>query len=83
MKWRLMPGFTKDLTRLQFRMVESIIPLLKEGGKMVYSTCSIDDEENGQIVAKIIEKFPNLKKIDEVLLIPQEDRDGAYASLLG
>ncbi len=82
-KWRLMPGFTKDLTRLQFRMVESIIPLLKEGGKMVYSTCSIDDEENGQIVAKIIKKFPNLKKIDEVLLIPQEDRDGAYASLIG
>ena len=50
---------------------------------MVYSTCSIDDEENGQIVAKIIKKFPNLKKIDEVLLIPQEDRDGAYASLIG
>lgn len=82
-KWRLMPGFTKDLVQLQFRMVESIIPLLKEGGKIVYSTCSIDDEENGQIVAKIIKKFPNLKKIDEVLLIPQEDRDGAYASLIG
>jgi 16S rRNA (cytosine967-C5)-methyltransferase len=64
-------------------MVESIIPLLKEGGKMVYSTCSIDDEENGQLVSKIIEKFSYLKKIDEVLLIPQDDRDGAYAALLG
>ncbi len=82
-KWRLMPGFTKDLAQLQFRMVESIIPLLKEGGKMVYSTCSIDDEENGQLVSKIIEKFSYLKKIDEVLLIPQDDRDGAYAALLG
>ncbi len=82
-KWRLMPGFTKGLAQLQLRMVESIIPLLKDGGKMVYSTCSIDDEENGQLVEKIIEKFPHLTKIDEISLIPQDDRDGAYAALLG
>ena len=82
-KWRLMPGFTKDLVQLQFRMVESIMPLLKDGGRIVYSTCSIDDEENGQLVAKILEEFPHLKKIDEVSLIPENDRDGAYVALLG
>ena len=82
-KWRLMPGFTKDLAQLQFRMAESVVPLLKEDGKMVYSTCSIDEAENCQLVEKIIEKFPYLKKIDEVSLIPQDDRDGAYAALLG
>ena len=78
-----MPGFTKDLVQLQFRMVESIMPLLKDRGRIVYSTCSIDDEENGQLVAKILEEFPHLKKIDEVSLIPENDRDGAYAALLG
>ena len=78
-----MPGFTKDLVQLQFRMVESIMPLLKDGGRIVYSTCSIDDEENGQLVAKILEEFPHLKKIDEVSLIPENDRDGAYVALLG
>ena len=51
--------------------------------KITFDSGSIDDEENGQLVAKILEEFPHLKKIDEVSLIPENDRDGVYAALLG
>ena len=61
-KWRLMPGFTKDLVQLQFRMVESIMPLLKDGGRIVYSTCSIDDAEKWPTCSKNIRRISSSKE---------------------
>ena len=82
-KWRLMPNFTDELIKTQLELVNAIIPLMREGGQLVYSTCSIDEEENTRVISKIIETHTHLKKIDEVQLIPNEINDGAYAALLG
>ena len=82
-KWRLMPNFTDELIKTQLELVNAIIPLMREGGQLVYSTCSIDEEENTRVISKIIKTHTHLKKIDEVQLIPNEINDGAYAALLG
>jgi 16S rRNA (cytosine967-C5)-methyltransferase len=82
-KWRLLPNSTKDMSKLQLHLVNSILPLLKKGGHLVYSTCSIDAEENTGVVSKLLETHDYLKKLDEVQLLPSENNDGAYAALIG
>jgi len=82
-KWRLLPNSTKDMTKLQLHLVNSILPLLKKGGHLVYSTCSIDEEENTGVISTLLETHNYLKKLDEVQLLPSENNDGAYAALLG
>jgi len=53
-RWRLRPG---DLTRMpdeQFAITRSAISLLKPGGVLVYSTCSLETEENEQLGCALV-----------------------------
>eukprot|EP00581_Thalassiosira_minuscula_P020138 CAMPEP_0183719090 /NCGR_PEP_ID=MMETSP0737-20130205/12167_1 /TAXON_ID=385413 /ORGANISM="Thalassiosira miniscula, Strain CCMP1093" /LENGTH=494 /DNA_ID=CAMNT_0025948779 /DNA_START=42 /DNA_END=1526 /DNA_ORIENTATION=+ len=45
-----------ELVDLQKRLIESGFRLLKEGGKMVYSTCSLSQKQNEQVVLWLLEK---------------------------
>ncbi|MGD6793675.1 16S rRNA (cytosine(967)-C(5))-methyltransferase RsmB [Metabacillus indicus] len=44
----------KRLSQIQLEILSSAAPLLKKGGTLVYSTCTIDSEENGQVVDKFL-----------------------------
>jgi 16S rRNA (cytosine967-C5)-methyltransferase len=81
LRWRLSP---KDFARLpleQLRIVRAIVPLLKPGGTLVYSTCSIEPEENEKVVEAITREFSFLKLVAQHLLLPFRDGfDGAYAA---
>jgi 16S rRNA (cytosine967-C5)-methyltransferase len=83
LRWRLSP---KDFSRMQneqFRILRAVIPLLKLGGSLVYSTCSVEPEENEQVTATILREFPFLQLIEEKSLLPFRDGvDGAYAAKL-
>lgn len=39
------------------------VKVLKDGGKLVYSTCTVTDEENEGMVAWVLEKFPCLELV--------------------
>jgi 16S rRNA (cytosine967-C5)-methyltransferase len=82
-RWRLRPG---DLTRMpdeQFEITRSAISLLKPGGVLVYSTCSLEPEENEQLVERLLNKFPQLRLADEKFCLPFRDHfDGAFATRL-
>jgi 16S rRNA (cytosine967-C5)-methyltransferase len=55
--------------------------LLKPGGVLVYSTCSIEPEENEDVVRAVLREFSSLKLADEVSLLPFRDGfDGAFAA---
>ncbi len=45
---RLGPEHLRDLVRLQKQIVADFIFLLRPGGRILYSTCSLEDEENGK-----------------------------------
>jgi 16S rRNA (cytosine967-C5)-methyltransferase len=82
-RWRLQ---SSDLTRMpdeQFQITGSAISLLKPGGVLVYSTCSLEPEENQQLVVRVLDKFPQMRLIDQEFCLPFQDHfDGAFAARL-
>lgn len=50
----------KSLQAIQLDILNEAIPLVKKGGIIVYSTCTITVEENEQVVAQILEAFPDI-----------------------
>jgi 16S rRNA (cytosine967-C5)-methyltransferase len=49
-KWRLKPADLEDLHRRQTALLVNARALLQPGGVLVYSTCSLEPEENEQVV---------------------------------
>jgi len=80
-RWRLQPA---DFTRMQQRQLEmlrALIPLLAAHGVLVYSTCSLEPEENEQVVRRILEGSPTLRLIEEKCSRPFRDGfDGAFVA---
>ncbi|WP_035603389.1 transcription antitermination factor NusB [Haloferula sp. BvORR071] len=82
-RWRLRPEDLRDLRVLQRKIIENALPCLKPGGRLVYSTCSVEKEENQELIAALLEEHPELKLEEERQALPQRDgSDGAYAALL-
>ena len=83
LRWRLTPKDFKRMQEEQARILRAVIPLLKTGGVLVYSTCSIEPEENDAVVRIISQEFPFLKLFEQVSLLPFRDGfDGAFAAKL-
>ena len=80
-RWRLQPG---DLPRMQQRQLEllrALIPLLEREGVLVYSTCSLEPEENEQVVCRILDGPMALRLTEEKRSLPFRDGfDGAFAA---
>ncbi len=70
--WNWKPSISKSLHKLQLKISSRCASLLRPGGKMIYSTCSIDPLENEIIVTKLLEKYEWLKleKIDVKEIFP-------------
>jgi 16S rRNA (cytosine967-C5)-methyltransferase len=83
LRWRLTPEDFSRMRGEQLGIVRAVVPLLKAGGTLVYSTCSIEPEENEQVVTAILREFPFLKLLEQASLLPFRDGlDGAFAAKL-
>ncbi len=49
-KWRLQPGDIESCAELQAELLRAAAGFVKPGGRLVYSTCSIESAENSEIV---------------------------------
>lgn len=82
-KWKLTEARILELQKLQAEILDSYSRMLKPGGAMVYSTCSIARIENHQAVAGFIERNPKFKIEEELHLEPVSGGgDGFYAARL-
>lgn len=60
-KWKKDIFDLRKMTETQFNLLSKASTLVKPGGVVVYSTCSIEPEENFGIVKKFLETHPNFK----------------------
>lgn len=82
-RWRLRPADISELIKLQRQILENALPCLKPGGRIVYSTCSIEPQENAELIAAFLADHPEFELTASHQALPQRDQsDGAYAALL-
>jgi 16S rRNA (cytosine967-C5)-methyltransferase len=80
-RWRIQPENIEQLVALQRSIVENLLPCLKPGGRLVYSTCSIEPEENEAQAEAILAAHPGLSMAGSRRALPQTDStDGAFAA---
>jgi len=64
----------------QFIITRAVLGLLKPGGVLVYSTCSLEPEENEQLVWSLLSELPGLRLEAKRRSLPFRDAfDGAFA----
>jgi 16S rRNA (cytosine967-C5)-methyltransferase len=69
LKWRRGEKDIKRLSGLQFSILSNLSVYVKEGGVLIYSTCTVFHEENEDGVEKFLEEHPEFKldRMDKVL----------------
>lgn len=82
-KWRVT---IEDFRRFHEKQVQIVINAankLAGNGKLLYATCSLEQEENEDVIAAVLNADPNLRCTKEMWRLPGRDEgDGFYASLL-
>src|SRR5262249_30403221 len=60
-RWRLTPKDFQRLVPLQTKLLLEAAERVRPGGAVVYSTCSIEPEENEQVVRAVLQGMPHLQ----------------------
>ncbi|MEQ2007940.1 MAG: 16S rRNA (cytosine(967)-C(5))-methyltransferase RsmB [Limisphaerales bacterium] len=83
LRWRLRPEEFAKLRETQLRLLTLAAAHLKPGGTLVYSTCSLEPEENTEVVKAFLAGHPQFQLESERELLPFRDGvDGAYVAKL-
>ena len=81
LRWRLEPREIPRLAAGQIRLLGNAARRVRPGGVLVYSTCSIEPEENEQVVEAFLRDHPGWIEVARRALHPVRDRvDGAFAA---
>ena len=63
-KWRLTKRSMLGMAKFQWEMLDRCAEHVKEGGFLVYSTCSITVEENEMLIEKFLKWHPEFKLVE-------------------
>lgn len=95
-RWRLSRASFRELASVQSRILSEAARVVRPGGRLVYSTCSVEREENEEVVAAFLHSNPDFKQIEAApapaaLLLPdgaartwphRDDVDGFYVAAM-
>ena len=83
-RWRMNKDNIQELVRLQSQLLKSLAPLLKDGGKLVYSTCTIHPDENSNQIKNFLKINSKFLLEYEKQIWPGEENngDGFYIAVL-
>ena len=84
-KYRLVPEDLDSLKELSFSILLNAVRYVKKGGKLLFSTCTINPSENEETTRRLLKaaKQSNLELIDEKLFVQGiDDTDGFYYAVL-
>ena len=82
-KVRLTPAVLDELVILQRRLLDSAAEVVKAGGTLVYSTCTINTKENKAQITGFLSYHPEYELIEDRQIFPQDyGTDGFYMAKL-
>lgn len=77
-RYRVSPADLPGLEKLQAGMLDAADDRLKSGGRLVYSTCTVNPEENEKQIRRFLEKHDDYRLVRERRTSPLEDADCFY-----
>ncbi|MDO8958890.1 MAG: 16S rRNA (cytosine(967)-C(5))-methyltransferase RsmB [Rhodocyclaceae bacterium] len=87
-KWLRRPADVAGFARTQAAILDALWPLVAPGGRMLYCTCSVFPQENGEQVCAFVARHPDSRRLPtggddlELQLLPSATHDGFYYALL-
>ena len=81
-KWKIDEDFINRIKIEQENILQNYSKILKKGGKMVYTTCSILPSENGEQVRKFLAENTEFALVKEENIMPSDGYDGFYMALI-
>lgn len=82
-KWQLTPQFIDEVVATQQNILQQYSQLLKTGGTMVYSTCSVLPLENQHQIQTFLARYPHFMLQEEKSIHPADSGfDGFYIARL-
>ncbi len=70
-RWRKTPELIEEMALLQYELLRGVAPLVKVGGIVVYSTCSLEVEEDEEVVRRFLERHPEFEPEDARQYLPR------------
>ena len=80
--WRFSESELKDTLKLQSEILEKAAELIAPGGQIIYSTCSIEHEENQLQIERFLSNNKDFSLLKQQQLLPDLTHDGAFAAIL-
>ena len=81
-RWRVTPGDLAELPPKQVRLLSFALDRVRPGGRVVYSTCSIEPEENEEVVRAALSGREGVRVLDTQLHHPGEPTDGGFQAVM-
>lgn len=81
-RWRLSEEDFARCAALQKRLLAAAVPLLSPGGRLLYSTCSIDPEENEEVVSHFLRTHYGFRVETTKLDLPSDTAGGGFRAVL-
>jgi len=80
-RWRLRPGDLPALAEKQQALLNNALCQLVPGGRLVYSTCSLEPEENEQVVSSVLAAHPGAQVVSAEAELDAHLRPGTESRL--
>ncbi len=82
-RWRFTRDRIEMIKKTQRQILNAMSKHVKPGGRLVYSTCSLEVEENEEMVSRWVREHAEFRLVKAKRLFPPKSgTDGAYAALL-
>lgn len=83
LRWQRDESDMEALTQLQAELLDAAAPLVRPGGLLVYSTCTIEPEENAAQVETFLQNHPEFEResVDDIISGDLVNNDGDFATI--
>ena len=81
-KWQKQSEGIEEITKIQKNILKNCSKYLKDGGELVYATCSILKEENEEVIYDFLENNKTFEMLEEIQIYPSKKNDGFFMAKL-